>query len=535
MDEPGPTDFPAATGRSDRRDDWLDGFDVALEGLVSERPLAEILDAILRSAAHTLGAARGFLARAAAEEGATTISELGCWPEGAAIALAGEARRSPAAVRRLPPPGTAATIAVPILTGAGSLGALGVGFGEVDAPRDLDAAAALLERFARIAAVALENDRLVSTERAAREQEHALRAATRALSATLRLQEVLAAILSELQNVVPHDTASVQQLQGDRMVIVGGRGIDLGHFLGFGFPAYGPGGPNADVLRRRRPVVVPDILGDHPYPDFPHSEHALSGVRSWLGVPLLFGNSCTGMLTLDKREAGFYTAAHAETALAFAAQAAIALENARLYEQSQREVAERRRAEEELREANRRLQIQIAEVEALEGRLREQAIRDPLTGLFNRRYFTETLQRELARCRRDAAPLCLALLDLDHFKEINDAWGHDAGDHALEAFGQFLRERTRDADFACRYGGEEFVVLLPGASGGAARARAESWRADLERLRVPHQGRDLSLTLSIGVAEYPSPAQSADELLKLADVALYQAKREGRNRVVLAR
>jgi len=532
MDDPSRPNSPAATPRLDRRAGWLDGLDAALAGLVSGRPLAAILAEILRSAVRSLGASHGFLERRAA--GSTA---LGHWPDGAVRLLVEAARDSQAPARHAVPP-LAEAIAVEIRDGTDAVGTLAVGYAagaDLADLADRDGAAELLQRFARIAAVAIENDRLVSTERAAREQEHALRAATQALSATLRLQEVLAAILSELQNVVPHDTASVQQLQGDRMVIVGGRDINLEHFLGFGFPAYGAGGPNSEVLRTRRPVIVADILGDHPYPDFPHTEHALSGVRSWLGVPLLFGSSCTGMLTLDKREPGFYTEAHAEAALAFAAQAAIALENARLYEQSQREVAERRRAEEGLREANRRLKVQIAEVEALEGRLREQAIRDPLTGLYNRRYFSETLQRELARCRRDGAPLCLALLDLDHFKEVNDAWGHDAGDHVLEAFGLFLRDRTRDADFACRYGGEEFVILLPGASGGAARARAETWRADLERLRVHHDGRDLSLTMSIGIAEYPAPAKSADDLLKLADVALYQAKREGRNRIVLAR
>ncbi len=532
MDDRSPSDSPATARRPDRRDDWLDGLDSALAGLVAERPLAPILDEVLRSAVGVLGASHGLLARSAGP-----LLALGRWPEGAADALDERVRRALAPVE-LTLPALAGAVAVPIRAGTRLVGTLAAGWpaGEASVrPPDLADAIGLLERFARIAAVAIEHDRLVSTERAAREQEHALRAATQALSATLRLQEVLAAILSELGNVVPHDTASVQQLRGDRMVIVGGRDINLEHFLGFGFPAHGTGGPNSEVLRTRRPVIVDDILGDHPYPDFPHTEHALSGVRAWLGVPLLFGSRCTGMLTLDKREPGFYTQAHAEAALAFAAQAAIALENARLYELSQREVAERRRAEEDLRETNRRLKVQISEVEALEGRLREQAIRDPLTGLYNRRYFSETLQRELARCRRDGSPLCLALLDLDHFKEVNDAWGHDAGDHVLEAFGLFLRERTRDADFACRYGGEEFVVLLPGASGGAARARAESWRADLERLRVHHEGRDLGLAMSIGIAEYPSPAPSADELLKLADVALYQAKREGRNRVVLAR
>jgi len=527
MDDRSPADAGPKSGRSDRRDGWLDALDATLAGLASERPLAAILEDVLGTATRTLGAPAGFV-----EHSAEARLTIGPWSDTERRTLDAEVRRAGAPVCRPAPP-MAVAVVVPIRVGARAVGTLGVGF-DVPVVRDLAGVVDLLERFARIAAVALENDRLVGTERAAREREHALRAATQALSATLRLPEVLAAILSELQDVVPHDAASVQQLQGDQMVIVGGRGINLDHFLGFGFPAFGPGGPNAEVLRRQGPVIVADILAGHPYPEFPHTEHALSGVRSWLGVPLLFGNRCTGMLTLDKREPNFYTEAHARDALAFAAQAAIALENARLYERSQREVAERRRAEDELREANRRLQIEIAEVEALEGRLREQAIRDPLTGLFNRRYVTETLHRELARCRRDGIPLSLAMLDLDHFKEINDAWGHDAGDHALETFGNFLRERTRDADLACRYGGEEFVVLLPGASGAAALMRATEWCSALERLRVADHGRELALTMSIGIAEFPTHARSADDLLRAADVALYRAKREGRNRAVLA-
>ena len=130
--------------------------------------------------------------------------------------------------------------------------------------------------------------------------------------------------------MVPYDTASVQELQGERMVIIGGRGIDLDHFLGIGFEAV----RGNDAQPRRpadaRPVVVSDILGRHPYTDFPSVAHALSGVRSWMGVPLLYGSQCIGMLALDKMEPAFYAERHAQVALAFGAQAAIAIKNARV-------------------------------------------------------------------------------------------------------------------------------------------------------------------------------------------------------------
>jgi diguanylate cyclase (GGDEF)-like protein len=522
-----------------RREEWLAAFDETLAGLSAHRPLAEIFGDILRQAARALDAPHGFLRVAPPDSPkAAARAGLGVWASAPPAALVDAVQASPTGVRlgkrESARSGVASAIAVPIHAGAQMAGVLALGR-EMGAPPFVERDKDLLVRFAQVAALASENERLFSTERAARQQESALRAATQALSATLDLPTVLEAILTELQNVVPHDTASVQELRGERMVIVGGRGIDMGGFLGFGFDAAGHGVPNGDVLRRRAPVIVPDILGPHEYPDFPHAAHALTGVRCWMGVPLMFGNRCTGMLTLDKLEPGFYTQAHAEAALAFAAQAAIALENARLYEDSQREVGERRRAEDGLRQANVQLQSQLSEIGALQEKLREQAIRDPLTGLFNRRYFTETVHRELSRARREDRPLALALLDVDHFKEINDAFGHDTGDRVLEALGAFLRERTRDGDVACRYGGEEFVILMPGAGGAEACARSEEWRAALRSFVVQHAGRDLHLTLSIGVADSPTHTQGADELIRIADVALYQAKREGRNRVVLAR
>jgi diguanylate cyclase (GGDEF)-like protein len=400
--------------------------------------------------------------------------------------------------------------------------------------RDPDGHRVGLSDFAIAGGTASDTTRLLESERAAREQAQALRAATQALSATLSLQHVLAAILNELKNVVPYDTASVQQLQGDKSVIIGGRGIDLDTFLGFGFDAVTGEVPNRDVLRERRPVIIGDILGPHGYADFPHKEHALSGVRSWMGVPLLFGSQCIGMITLDKHEPDFYTDAHAQAALAFAAQAAIAIENARLYERSQHELLERRRAEEGLRAANRRLHAHLAEIEELQARLREQAIRDPLTGLFNRRYLTETLARELARGEREGRPLSVVLLDVDHFKALNDAFGHEAGDVMLRALGSFLAEQTRHGDIACRYGGEEFVVVLPGASADAALARAEAWRAAFQELRASCQGKELQATVSAGVAAFPAHARTAEDLLRRADAAMYEAKHQGRNRVVLS-
>ncbi|MBL8055592.1 MAG: diguanylate cyclase [Anaerolineales bacterium] len=185
----------------------------------------------------------------------------------------------------------------------------------------------------------------------------------------------------------------------------------------------------------------------------------------------------------------------------------------------------------ERREANLRLQQQLAEIQALQEQLREQAIRDSLTGLFNRRYFEETLPRELAEAARDGRPLSLIALDLDNLKQLNDTFGHAAGDRMLAALGHLLLTHTRAGDIACRLGGDEFLILLPGALPASAAARAEQWRTELEGLRPALDGQSLRSTLSAGVAGYPEHALTPAVLRHAADQALYRSKAGGRNRV----
>ncbi|HUY84303.1 MAG TPA: diguanylate cyclase, partial [Steroidobacteraceae bacterium] len=167
--------------------------------------------------------------------------------------------------------------------------------------------------------------------------------------------------------------------------------------------------------------------------------------------------------------------------------------------------------------------------------LKEQSIRDPLTELFNRRYLTETLAREFARARRAGAPMAVIMLDVDHFKRFNDRFGHSAGDVVLREFGAFLKRSIRSDDLACRYGGEEFCLILPQTGRDGAQQRAESIRAGAARLVLNSEGCALEpITLSLGVALFPEDGDSAESLMRAADGALYQAKREGRNRVVMS-
>ena len=189
-----------------------------------------------------------------------------------------------------------------------------------------------------------------------------------------------------------------------------------------------------------------------------------------------------------------------------------------------------------------RLAVTVAEQFALalaNVRLREtlrgQSIRDPLTGLFNRRYMEETLDRELSRAQRERRPLSVILLDIDRFKHFNDTFGHEAGDTVLSSLGTLLRNVSRAGDVACRYGGEEFVLILPEASLQDARRRAEEIREAIRGLRVTHGGRPLEgVRLLDGRGRVSRARGVGNALLRAADAALYRAKREGRDQVVLA-
>ncbi len=198
-----------------------------------------------------------------------------------------------------------------------------------------------------------------------------------------------------------------------------------------------------------------------------------------------------------------------------------------------RNITERRRVEAQLREANDKLRGQLEEIENLHVALQEQAIRDSLTGCFNRRYLDETLERELSRSRREGYPLSLVILDLDHFKQINDTYGHQAGDQALVVLAETLRADIRHEDVLCRYGGEEFIILMPHMPLATAAERAEAWRQKIADIRVPFGKFELTFTTSAGVAAYPDHGKTPDELSQSADLALYLAKNAGRNRVIV--
>lgn len=219
-----------------------------------------------------------------------------------------------------------------------------------------------------------------------------------------------------------------------------------------------------------------------------------------LCVPMVAQGEALGMLHFHSQQKGQLIAAKQQLASAVAERIALALANLRLTEA-----------------------------------LQQQSIRDPLTGLFNRRYLEESLEREISRAERSQKRVGIIMMDVDHFKSFNDRFGHEAGDIVLRELGGFLRKQIRKADIACRYGGEEIMLILPESSLDVCQERAERIRQTVKNLDIQHQRQKLGcISLSLGVAMYPEHGLTGTAVIEAADAALYIAKKTGRDRVVMA-
>jgi diguanylate cyclase (GGDEF)-like protein len=171
------------------------------------------------------------------------------------------------------------------------------------------------------------------------------------------------------------------------------------------------------------------------------------------------------------------------------------------------------------------------DLQQIQAKLQEQAIRDPLTGLYNRHYLNEALGRELDRARRQDLRVGVVLADIDHFKVVNDTYGHTAGDEVLKTVGALLQRSLREYDFSCRYGGEEFLMILPGIEPNSTRKRIEQVRAAVETTKIRYDASVIEVTASFGIAMFPANGGTGAALIAAADSALYKAKNGGRNRV----
>ena len=198
------------------------------------------------------------------------------------------------------------------------------------------------------------------------------------------------------------------------------------------------------------------------------------------------------------------------------------------------DITARKKTEIKLQESNIQLQKEIQQIEMLQESLRAQAVRDPLTGLYNRRYLEETLEREVSRAMRTQTSVSVMMIDFDNFKEVNDHFSHQVGDQALQTFGEILKKTSRREDIACRYGGDEFLMILPDVYPPDALKRGEMWRQTVDSLELDTGRGKVLLSVSIGIASFPQNGSTVEELVQAADKAMYLAKKEGKNLVRMA-
>lgn len=257
-------------------------------------------------------------------------------------------------------------------------------------------------------------------------------------------------------------------------------------------------------------------------------------LRAIAGVPIKAGNELIGVLEVANiHGTRIFSEAEIEILNRFAALVSLVIDNMKLASALQFELTERTQAELALNKANQELQKQLEQIEKLQTDLQEQVIRDPLTGLYNRRYLSETLERELARAERETYPVSFVMIDIDHFKNINDAFGHDAGDLLLKKLASLLVSQTRVGDIVYRYGGEEILVILPNVTVEATHQITERWRTTFMGATLPLKYNNTRATISCGISAYPIHGRTANDLITFADKAMYQAKAAGRNQVTI--
>lgn len=362
----------------------------------------------------------------------------------------------------------------------------------------------LLTAMGRQVALALENARLYAETRRRATQFEALYEVGRAMASTLSLPEILGRISDAVSNLLRARSMSLRLLSPDGQQLTRVTGYNLSDAtlqqaeeLGVDAEA----NPSLVAVREKRPVVVANLAEEEgPYAPWLAVARQLE-YRGFLAVPLVVQDRSVGCLNLYLAEPYEVGGEEVRMLTTLASQAAISIENARLFEET-----------------------------------RQLAITDPLTGLANHRQFYDQLAREFRRAQRYGRPLTLLMLDLDRFKQFNDRFGHLAGDQALRETAEVLRQNTRSVDILARYGGEEFAAILPETEIGRALVQADRMRRAVAT--HPLAGMEgtaaENVTVSIGIASLAPTMRRIEDLVQAADQALYRAKDQGRNRVEAA-
>ena len=324
-----------------------------------------------------------------------------------------------------------------------------------------------------------------------------LRKAGVAVAGALEMEVTVSHILEQLSHVIPYDSATIQLLRENELEIIGGRGWqNMQDVIGIHFPVPGDN-PNSTVIQTKKPYLLGDVRTQHKEFSKPPHDH----IRSWLGVPLLVREKVIGLLSIDSAEEAHFTHEDVELAVTFANQVSIALENARIFKQTQ-----------------------------------DQAIIDPLTSIYNRRGLLLMAEDKFEQALLNKLDFSCIMIDIDHFKSVNDTYGHDAGDSVLREVAAFCRRCVREIDFVARFGGEEIIIILPDAGSETSIMVAERVRSTIEKTPVKvSEDYVLPITASLGVACLDEYTTTLDMLIKRADQAMYMAKHRGRNQVAFGK
>ena len=343
-----------------------------------------------------------------------------------------------------------------------------------------------------------ERERLLVAEREQRLLAETLAEVTLAITSLTSHEAVLDEILRQVQRIVPYSAANIALWEGNALRVAHWRGYETfggEELISSLVQTLDDITVDLDVIQSRQPLVIPDTGQEPRWVVLDET----AWIRSYLVVPICLHDRVLGLLRLDSDTPGEFSAEDGERLRPLANAAAIAMENARLF-----------------------------------GEVQRLATTDGLTGIYNRRHFFELAEHELSRARRYGHPVSAIMLDVDHFKQVNDTYGHAAGDQVLRAVAERCGDNIRDIDILGRYGGEEFAIILPATDLTVAQIAAERLRRCIADVPVPTDKGDLTVTISLGVASSAQDDEDVAALLNRADAAMYAAKQAGRNRVVVA-
>lgn len=383
-------------------------------------------------------------------------------------------------------PTTKSELALPLLVRDELLGVLDCQSDQLNFfdPETID----LLTLFSTQASIALQNARLYSQEQRKAAQLEAINLIARQTTAVLEIDELLRKVCEFLLQAFPVDHVAVLLLEDENLVFRAHKGR-LTPLLKEGTPLVDGDGTCKQALRSGKPIMANDVSEAKGY------IQGFAETQSELCIPLVSFGQVVGALCLESDRLNAFDEGDVPALESVADICANAIQNAHYFE-----------------------------------RVRHMAYVDGLTGVFNRRYFEIRVAEEIERAKRYTGAMSLIMVDIDHFKRLNDEFGHLMGDDVLRQISTIFTQNLRKVDVACRYGGEEFAIIVPETTGEDAYYVAEKLRKAIQAAVFP--GVPRPVTISAGVASYPANGEARDELIKAADEALYQAKQSGRNTVV---